>query len=391
MIKEFKVYYGGTPATQEQLDAIEEIVVEQEIGRVWEARIKIPICIGEDGSWDGEDDPNYAEHARVRVEARIGAGDFIPLIDGRITDQDPGLSTYPGSSTLTLTVQDDTTLLHREASSESFSGNSDSEIARSIFDAAALGGEIDVEDTGAPTDPNAVVQRRGTPMQLLRSIMSRRFDFYAYVLPGAEPGTSDCCFKRLPESPDPALPDLVLTGAESNISGFNIRRMSNRASAHEGASLNMDDMSVTTASSSSADVVPPQGEGATLAGESDIRIRRLPPGIGDQTDLQEAADGAALDSSFTVRAEGAVLPLCYSAILSPYRMVRARVSNSRYSGNYVIFNVTHTLGISEYTQSFSLRGNAVAPAAGGGASGPAAAAAGAGAASVSFNIQVDIF
>jgi hypothetical protein len=391
MIKEFKVYYGGTPATQEQLDAIEEIVVEQEIGRVWEARIKIPICIGEDGSWDGEDDPNYAEHARVRVEARIGEGDFIPLIDGRITDQDPGLSAYPGSSTLTLTVQDDTTLLHREASSESFPGDSDSEIARSIFNSAELGGEIDVEDTGTPADPNAVVQRRGTPMQLLRSIMSRHRDFYAYVLPGAEPGTSDCFLKRLPESPDPALPDLVLTGPESNISGFNIRRMSNRASAHEGASLNMDDMSVTTASSSSADVVPPEGEGATPVGESDIRIRRLPPGIGDQTDLQEVADGAALDSSFTVRAEGAVLPLCYGAILSPYRMVPARVSNSRYSGNYVIFKVTHTLGLSEYTQSFTVRGNAVSPQTSPSASVPAAAAGVAGAASVSFNIQVDIF
>ena len=55
MIKEFKVYYGTTPATQEQLDAIEEIVVEQEIGRAWEARIKIPIQISEDGSWAGED------------------------------------------------------------------------------------------------------------------------------------------------------------------------------------------------------------------------------------------------------------------------------------------------------------------------------------------------
>ena len=391
MLKEFKVYYGGTPATQEQLDAIEEIVVEQEIGRVWEARIKIPICIGEDGSWHGEDDPNYAEHARVRVAARIGQGGFIPLIDGRITDQDPGLSANPGSSTLTLTVKDDTTLLHREASSERFTERSDSKIARSIFGTAALGGAIDLEDTGGHADPNAVVQRRGTPMQLLRSFMSRRPDFYAYALPGEAPGTSDCCFKRLPKSPDPSLPELVLTGPKRNISGFNIQRMSNRAAVHEGASLNMGDMSVRTARSSSANVVPPEGEGATIAKGSDIRTRRLPPGIGDHTDLAEAAEGAALHSSFTVRAEGAVLPLCYGAILSPYRMVTVRVSNSRYSGNYVIFKVTHTLGLSEYTQRFSLRGNAVSPKTSPSASAPAVAAAVAGAADVSFNIQGDIF
>lgn len=71
-------------------------------------------------------------------------------------------------------------------------------------------------------------------------------------------------------------------------------------------------------------------------------------------------------------------------------MIRANVSNSRYSAKYVIFKVTHTLGISEYTQSFSLRGNAVTPETSANALSPAAAVA-IGAAAVSFNIQADIF
>ncbi len=390
MMKEFKVYFDGRPATQDQLDTIEEIVVEQEIGRVWEARIRIPICINEDGSWCDEQDSDYAEHTRVRIEVRIGETGFIPLIDGRITGIDPGLSAYPGDSTLTLTVHDDSTLLHRMASSESFHGDSDSDIVRSIFTAASFQGEIDVEDTGSPVNPDMIVQRLGTPMQLLRSIMSRHRDFFAYVLPGAEPGSSDCCFRRLPETPDPDLPDLLLTGTENNINSFNIRRMSNRASVHEGATLNMSEMSITTARSSSTEVEPAEGEVATRAGDSDIQVRRLPPGIGDQTDLQESADGAARHSSFTLQADGAVLPLCYTGILSPYRMIRVRVSNSRYSGNYVIFKVTHTLGISEYTQAFSLRGNAVTPEVETNSGGPAAAAASA-AASVDFNIQGSVF
>src|SRR5688572_11053560 len=57
MVKEFKLFYGGPPATKAQLDAIDEIVVGQEIGRVWQAQIKIPICIAEDGSWEGENAP----------------------------------------------------------------------------------------------------------------------------------------------------------------------------------------------------------------------------------------------------------------------------------------------------------------------------------------------
>lgn len=383
MLKEFKVLYGGRSATQEQLDAIETIVVEQEIGRVWEARITIPICIAGDGSWQGESDSAYAEFARVRIEARIGDGRFVPLIDGRITDQDPGMNAEPGTSTLTLTIQDDTTLLHREAGAESFSGQSDSEIARSLFRDAALGGRIDVEDTGAPTDPNAVVRRRGTRMQLLRSLMRRHPDFYAYVLPGESAGTSDCCFKKLPTSRDSSLPDLVLTGPERNISGFNIRRMSNSAAQYEGDSLSLSDHSVSTASARSGDATPSDGEPATRGGSADVRTRRLPPGVGDYADISDTAEAAALDSSFTVRADGDVLPQCYGAILSPYRMVRARVSNSRYSTNYVIFKVTHTLGRSEYSQSFSVRGNAVAAARSAGGRAPAPSApAGAG-----FNAQ----
>jgi hypothetical protein len=388
MIKEFKVYYGTTPATQEQLDAIEEIVVEQEIGRAWEARIKIPIQISEDGSWAGEDDPAYAEFARVRVEARIGEGDFIPLIDGRIVDQDPGMSANPGNSMLTLTVHDDTTLLHREAGSEEFPpGSSDSDIARSLLSDAALGGSVEVEETGAPSDTDSVVQRHGTPMQLLRSLMSRHRDYYAYVLPGTAPGTSDCFFKKLPEDPDPALPDLVLTGRDRNITEFNIRRMANRAARYESASLSMSDKSVADSTSESSAVPPAEGEAATAAPSSDVRVRRLPPGSGDHADPSEAAEGAALNSSFTVSASASVLPMCYGAILLPYRRLRARVSNSRYSTTYVIFKVTHTLGLSEYTQSFTVRGNAVSPQASVSASVPSPSAA----IAASFNVQVNIF
>ena len=388
MLKEFKVYYGGTPATQEKLDAIEEIVVDQEIGRAWEARIKIPICISEDGTWGGEDDPAYAEFARVRIEARIGDGDFVPLIDGRIVDQDPGLSADPGGSTLTLTVHDDTTLLHREAASESFPpGDSDSDIASSVLRAAELGGAVQVDPIGAPTDQSSVVRRHGTRMQLLRLLMARHRDFYAYVLPGSSPGTSDCFFKKLPDDPDPSLPDLVLTGPERNISGFNIQRMANRAARFQGATLKMSDKSVSTASTDSSAVTPPEGEPSTAAGGSDIRVRPLPCGSDDRADPSEIAEGAARKSSFTVRADGAVLPLCYSAILSPYRRLRARVSNSRYSTTYVIFKVTHTLGLSEYTQSFSVQGNAVSPSSPVSASLPSPSAA----ITAAFNVQLDIF
>jgi len=163
--------------------------------------------------------------------------------------------------------------------------------------------------------------------------------------------------------------------------------MANRAARYEGASLNMSDKTVADSTSDSSAVLPAEGEASTAARSSDVRVRRLPPGSGDYTAPNEAAEGAALNSSFTVSASGSVLPLCYGAILSPYRRLRARVSNSRYSTTYVIFKVTHTLGLSEYTQSFTLRGNAVSPQTSVSGSSPSASAA----IAAAFNVQVDIF
>jgi hypothetical protein len=387
MNKEFRVYYGDTLATKEQLDAIEEIVVEQEIGYAWEARIRIPVCIAEDGSWHGEDDPEYAEFARVRVEARIGDGDFVALIDGTIQSQEPELNASPGRSHVTLIVHDDTQLLHREAAYESFSGQTDSDIVRSIFESAELGESPDVEDTPAGVDSEAVVNRGGTMMEMLREIAGRYGDFHVYVLPGSSVGTSKGCFKKLPAQPDTGLPLAILSGAQRNLAEFRIQRNSGRASRYEAAHLDMSDLSISSASAGPYDSPASSGSAATDGSDDDLRVRRLPPGSGDQTDIETAVSGMAAESGFTLRADGAVMPSVYTAILSPYRMLSVRASNSRYSTDYVISRVVHTLGISEYTQSFSVIGNAVSAAGGLDAGLPAAAAA----PSLDFNVQAGIF
>ncbi len=392
MIKEFKVTYGTSAATQEQLDAIEQITVVQEIGNAWEARIRIPVCIAEDGSWDGEDDPIYQDGERVRVEARIGeTGDWIPLIDGTIQERVRDLNAEPGLSSVTVVVNDDIVLLNQREVSASFpAGTSDSDIANQIFLEADLNITPDVEATGTPPDTNAITNQHGTAMAMLQTLVARNRGFKAYVLPGDAPGAPIGCFKRLPSEADD-LPALYLTGEDRNLAYFNVSQNSRRAARIRGDHLSTQDFSVSSGDASFSEHVSPDGESATSLSDAMVRQRRLPAATGDHIDSQEAAEGAALASSYTLSAEGSVLPQCYGAILTPYRMVPVRLSNSRFSTDYVIFRVTHTLGRSEYTQSFSLRGNTVSPAAGSSASIPAAAAAVGGAAAVSFNVQIDIF
>lgn len=149
----------------------------------------------------------------------------------------------------------------------------------------------------------------------------------------------------------------------------------------------MSDLSVTTASAGPDDSLTSGRTGATTGDDADLRLRRLPPGTGDLTDLSEAALGMAGESGFTLRAEGSVIPALYEAILSPYRMVSVRVSASRYSTDYVIQKVVHTLGVSEYTQSFTMLGNVVSASDASDSSAPRAAAS----LAAVFNVQMDIF
>ena len=391
MTKEFKVYYGGEPATQEHLDAIEEIVVVQEVDHAWEAQIKIPICIREDGSWDGENDEAYEQNGRVRIEVRVGDGpDWIPLIDGSIARQAPDYNASPGLSVITLVVHDDISLMDDEPPPDNFQNLSDADIINALFDIDTIPEPPEIDELSSNPDQDAVNNLHGTRIGMLREMAGRFPGFHVYVLPGDDPGTNLGCFKTYSEPPAEDLPVMYLTGPDRNLSSFNIQLNTGRAARYEGASLNMNDMSVSEGSAGLDDTPLTTGESSTSV-DTVARTRRLDPGDANSTDVQAAAEAASAESGYTLSAEGQVLPQCYTGVLRPYMMVSVRVSNSRYSTDYVIERVTHTLGRSEYTQSFSVVGNAVSPETSTNAAAPAASAAAAvGAAAVSFNIQADI-
>ena len=388
MNAEFKVFYNNTAATEKMLGEIAEITVEQQIDRVWEARIKIPVCMTEEGVWESESVPAYQKFSRVRVEARRGEGDFTPLIDGRIVGHDTERSSIPGKSVLTLVVHDDSALLHGQDEVCRYEAATDSDIAREIFEAAELGGALDIEPTATrPDNPAAAIIQRGTKMQILRSLAARHQNFYAYVLPGKKAGESIGCFRRLPVLPDEKLPALVMFGEDANLAEFNVRENARSPSEVVAATMSLRDKSITTSTSSYRDAALLGDEVSTDADEANVTRRRLPPGQTDTVDLDAATQGAAARSGFSLEADGSVLPLCYAGVLSPYRVVAVRLSDSRFSANYVVFKVVHTLTASSYTQSFTVKGNAVSPSASASASAPAASAS----ASASFNVQVSIF
>jgi hypothetical protein len=353
---EFRMFFNNKPATREQLDSVEEIIVEQEVDMAWEARIKIPVCVDEKGNWTGVDKDFMSPFSQTRVEIKIDKNPFVGLIDGPIVEIDNPMDSTPGKSFITLVVQDDSTYLNREESIKLFENKSDHEIARQIFQDTEHIASTDIEETPAPAgDIPPVEIQRGTQMQILRKLAKRQ-GMHAYVLPGDSPGKSIGCFKSFPSRTD-GLPSLVLLGSNRNLENFTPKNDAQSPSTFKASTVNIIDKKIITKTSRFSDI-DLLGEEPGFEDKSKTSSHFLSHYQCNPVDLERAVAAEAYNSSFSFEATGRVLDLSYCGVLLPYRVVTIEGVNNRLRGNYLISRVTHILTRSTYSQSFTVMRNA---------------------------------
>ncbi len=179
---------------------------------------------------------------------------------------------------------------------------------------------------------------------------------------------------------------MVLLGGDRNIEAFNVTNHAHNPRTVQAATLSIAHDKVQTSSSSYRDATL-MGDEPPDSGDASPATSLLPPGQTDRVDLDHATKGAAADSGYSLEATGRTMLSCYGGVLSPYRCVLVKMSDSQYSAKYVIVKVTHTLTRSLYTQAFSMKGNSISAGASANGGLPQLGAG----LSVSFNIQASIF
>jgi hypothetical protein len=364
---EFRLFLQNQPATREQLDAVEDITVEQRVDAAWEARATYPLRVDANGAWIGADEAWMQPFARYRVEIRIAGAPWVPLIDGSVVSRQSPRNPEPGRSTLTLVVHDDSVLLNREQGSETLEGGL-TEVVEQLFDHAAIAGtDIEAPETGGDDGTTPYTQRRGSNMQLLRQL-ARQADMHAYVLPGQSPGESTGCFKAYPTEPGD-LPTLYLLGPERNLDELNVNGDHQGPARAHASALSFGDKSVATAETGQSDLQL-LGSQPAPAGTQEASIL-APPAYGGVTDPTTRATAAGRRASRATEARGSVRTDRYAGVLRPYEAVKVAGAKDVDSGTYVVKSVTHTLTRSAYTQRFTLVRDAVSAPAGGGPSIPA--------------------
>lgn len=359
----YRLFFNDEPASREELERVENITVEQEIDAAWEAQLEVPICLDEHGRWVNANE-NFVKNARrVRIEVSVGRRSaFVPLIDGPVIDTRSNMNYQPGQSIVTLLVRDGSYLLDREVEDFNFD-ESDQEIIRSLFAEAGTIDESDVEideDVSSESNQETPFRYRGTPINALYCL-ARRNRMHVNVLPGDNAGESKGVFRNYPTLNDNAegedLPEMVLLGANANITELNTHRTSARPARYVAASIRVTDKEPVSHDASFRDRELLGDRDALTEGEEEA-TELINPSPCVPTDIDRAVSTGAESSSYVFESSGSVIEGCYQGVLIPYRLVSVRMGETPKSGTYIIRRVTHTLTRSSYSQSFSLITNA---------------------------------
>lgn len=352
----FRVYFGGQPATVEDLAQIEEITVDQAEDVAWEARLVLGLCLDDQGRWSRQEDLRLRPRTQVRIELRIGSEPWAPLIDGPIVSIDTAMDARPGRSTATVVVHDDSAWLNRRSGPIRIEGRSDEEIARELFltgsDGHVVTTDIRIPAASAPPALGAQFAQLGTPMQMLRHLAERN-GCHAYVLPGSQPGRSIGCFKADPVAPG-TLPPFVLLGGGRNLMDVSVSEdpeSSERTVIH---SLRLSDQQIVSYTSQESDETLLGAEAAA----NEPPERNAGPSSNDTEDPAARARARALRQNHPLKYSGRVQACAYPKVLRPYEKVTLQAGGARQSSVLLLTQVTHRITPSQYAVEFEGRGNA---------------------------------
>ncbi len=374
----FRMFFGDQAATQDELAHVEEAVVEQATDMAWEARIRMIMCLDDNGHWQHPPQEFAQPFSRVRLELRV-TDSFVPLIDGPVASYDTALDSQPGRSAVTLVVRDDSVLLNREEAFELFEDKTDHAVAREVFQNFTQIAETRITATSGP---ERVAVRRGTAMQFLRELAAAH-EFHAYVLPGDRAGQSIGCFQPDPTSPG-TLPPLVLVGADRNLAEVEVREDSEGPERSQARTLRIVDQQIVSAETHPQDLVlmrplPPIPDDLTA-------LRLLPPESNDREDPESRTRARARRAAYAYHVSGRLVPGCYGAVLSPYQRMVVKTGNLPVSGEWLLTKVRHHITPHLYTQEFEAKADSKHDT-----SANAAAAPGGTGLSVNFSASLSVF
>jgi phage protein D len=349
----------GIPASQELLQAIQQVEVEDHATMADMLRLRIVIGV-KDGcaGWSFVDDDLFRRLSKLSISVSVGSSRAETLINAFIIETNATFANQPGSSILNVVAMEPTVLMNLEEKVKAWPNMADSDVANAIFSSPdyKFTPIVDATKWKRQESEQTLIQR-GTDIQFLQQLAQRN-GFECYVETNGRSGAIEGHFHapRVDQSPQGVLS--VNMRDATNVNSFNARFDMLRPATAQATNLD-----VASGSDQQAQVATPRlstlGRDTAAAAQRPRRVLPSGTGLARTGELQAFAQALVDQSSLAITAEGELNTVAYGGILRAKRPVMVRGAGQQFSGTYYVERVHHILTADSYRQSFTLRRNAL--------------------------------
>jgi hypothetical protein len=367
---------GGTPVPDALYDAIMDLEVEESSDSPGTLLLRLPVNRTSDGDLQFVGDGTVEPMTNITVTLTLGsAADCV--FDGYVLSWRLHLDRATASSAVDIWAQDASWLMNIDDSVTEWSGQTDGEIANSIF--AGYGftpadGNTDNDSPSHTPDGHTLLQR-ATDLQFLRGL-ARRGGKLCRV------GCTDTPGDRTGYFVTPAVDGQPVT---------TISLVDPDSWTVDALDFDWDVMRPTEANASQVDLTQAADSGTDVtagsSGLAPLDDRDYPAYLGrsaallltapaDLPELDQRTAAVLAESGFFARCTGEADADRIGMILRVGDVVAIAGAGAVHSGNWLVWHVRHTFSAQSWRMNFTLVRNAMGPAAAGGTLGSLAGAAG---------------
>jgi phage protein D len=355
----YKLTIEGAPVSQELLQAIQQIEVEDHASMADMLRLQVVIGVKDGCSgWSFVDDGIFERLANIRISVAVGSGRSETLINAYIIETNATFANQPGSSILNVVAMDPTVLMNLKQVVKPWPNRSDSDVAREIFSAPEYAFKPIVDPTNWRRQENEQTMiQRGTDIQYLQEL-ARRNGFEVYLETNPSTGIVEGHF----HAPKLDLPPQGVLSVNmrdaTNVNSFNARFDMLRPSTVQTTNLDVETREDQQSQISSSRMTT-LGRTTSLAGQRPRLVLPAQTGLTRTGEQQPFAQAVADESALAITAEGELNTVAYGSLMRAKRPILVRGAGQQFSGTYYVERVHHVLTPESYKQNFTLRRNAL--------------------------------
>jgi phage protein D len=372
-VSTYQVLFDGTPAGQDFYDMVSTLEIEENADLPGAFSLQLPVA-AKDGelSWVG--DARIGPYANVAVVATPEGGDQHCIFDGYVLTHKLRLPSGPAGATVDVWGQDASVLMGLTETVKEWSGLTDAEVAKAIFDNHGIDASPDnsAESSPAHTDDEHTLMQRASDADFLRRL-ARRTGRWFRVICADKPGQRIGYFAAPSLTTPPKITIDVNDPKTSSVPVLDFSWDATRptAVAARQASLTDDDQDGVSADTSDSGFKPLDEQ--PLAAFTGKERTVILTAAADTAELPARASGLLREAGWFAKCEGTADLNVVKQVIRVGAVVTVQGCGSLLSGPYLVWSVRHSITTQAHSMSFVLVRNAMGPAPEGAASGPAGA------------------